>query len=741
MARRSRASFDIVARDRTKQGFDSASKRARQSSEKIATAFRAATSALAVFGAARTVRGVIRSTAEISEMADVADISSERIQELTKAFSDMAGVSESISRGGLRRFNRRLDLAREGTGAAVDTLDRLNINLNQGTEPALNAVIRRLQEMSKTQSITGEASQLFGEDAGPKMAAAIRQGEDALRAQIRQLREHGRILNDETVEGAREANDRLNALSDRLSTQFARRIAENADAIESLATGLTNVADVVLDASEGITTFGRALGFMAGRIVAGPIPTLSDMKDRLSDLKDERRDLKEQFEGNEDMEIFQSRMQEINREIRSLQGRIGLTENRFSSAGVAANDAGDSVRTLADEFSILSNAIPEFAQPTQDIGTLTQEIERLNGAVDSRVTELLSEGVEDIRDAANPGRAELRQFRDQVELLNRAVEDGILSGDESQSLKNSLVADLSDAATGVRTLQGEMQALEEAANSTGRGRGELSRVRDSLQPDSERIKQQFQRRREIVRSNLSKESAERRELLQQINQQEAEQLSQNEKRLQRIQLSERQETLRGVEGVFGNLSQLMESAGKEQTTIAKRMAQAQAIANAATAITNALAVPPPPVGFALAGTMAATTAAQIARIEGAQFARGGPVYGPGTSTSDSIPARLSNGENVLSANDVRNLGGQSAVEALKRDASRQRSLSSGGNAGAGGGISVTNVFNVEANDTGGSVEQQLAQLAPMIEQISRQSVLQAIEDGGPLARGVGRRAS
>jgi len=148
MARRSRASFDIVARDRTKRGFDSATNRARQSSEKIATAFRAATSALAVFGAARTVRGVIRSTAEISEMADVADISSERIQELTKAFSDMAGVSESISRGGLRRFNRRLDLAREGTGAAVDTLDKLNINLNQGTEPALNAVIRRLQQRS-----------------------------------------------------------------------------------------------------------------------------------------------------------------------------------------------------------------------------------------------------------------------------------------------------------------------------------------------------------------------------------------------------------------------------------------------------------------------------------------------------------------------------------------------------------------------------------------------------------------
>ena len=55
-------------------------------------------------------------------------------------------------------------------------------------------------------------------------------------------------------------------------------------------------------------------------------------------------------------------------------------------------------------------------------------------------------------------------------------------------------------------------------------------------------------------------------------------------------------------------------------------------------------------------------------------ATGGPIHGPGTGTSDSIPAvgpggaayRLSNGEHVLTAKDVQRMGGQSNVYAFRR---------------------------------------------------------------------------
>lgn len=46
-------------------------------------------------------------------------------------------------------------------------------------------------------------------------------------------------------------------------------------------------------------------------------------------------------------------------------------------------------------------------------------------------------------------------------------------------------------------------------------------------------------------------------------------------------------------------------------------------------------------------------------------ATGGPIFGPGTATSDSIPALLSNGEHVLTAAEVRAAGGHRAIYALR----------------------------------------------------------------------------
>jgi TP901 family phage tail tape measure protein len=56
-------------------------------------------------------------------------------------------------------------------------------------------------------------------------------------------------------------------------------------------------------------------------------------------------------------------------------------------------------------------------------------------------------------------------------------------------------------------------------------------------------------------------------------------------------------------------------------------------------------------------------------------ARGGPIDGPGTATSDSIPAWLSKGEHVWSAREVQGAGGHEAVEGMRR---RARGYAAGG---------------------------------------------------------------
>ncbi|ROS52923.1 phage tail tape measure protein [Frigoribacterium sp. PhB24] len=54
-------------------------------------------------------------------------------------------------------------------------------------------------------------------------------------------------------------------------------------------------------------------------------------------------------------------------------------------------------------------------------------------------------------------------------------------------------------------------------------------------------------------------------------------------------------------------------------------------------------------------------------VGGVPFAEGGPVRGPGTGTSDSIRAWLSNGEHVWTAREVAAAGGHGSVMALRRE--------------------------------------------------------------------------
>ena len=61
------------------------------------------------------------------------------------------------------------------------------------------------------------------------------------------------------------------------------------------------------------------------------------------------------------------------------------------------------------------------------------------------------------------------------------------------------------------------------------------------------------------------------------------------------------------------------------------------------------------------------TVFQSVRTTGSATARamGGPVFGPGTGTSDSIPALLSNGEHVITAKEVAQAGGQDAIYRMR----------------------------------------------------------------------------
>ncbi len=122
------------------------------------------------------------------------------------------------------------------------------------------------------------------------------------------------------------------------------------------------------------------------------------------------------------------------------------------------------------------------------------------------------------------------------------------------------------------------------------------------------------------------------------------------------------------------------------------------------------------------------------------YATGGPVFGPGTETSDSIPARLSRNEHVWTAEEVRKAGGHGAMM-------RMRAMAKYGALPAfatGGGVGVS-VYQPSGSDIRSSVrkliESRVAANATRISQAVLEQVEGAAVSGYTPGRGVSQWSS
>lgn len=134
--------------------------------------------------------------------------------------------------------------------------------------------------------------------------------------------------------------------------------------------------------------------------------------------------------------------------------------------------------------------------------------------------------------------------------------------------------------------------------------------------------------------------------------------------LEKQQLAE--DTALAFSNVAGSIAGMLQTFGEENRELARlskviALAQIAIETGVATAkgISSAMSVPFPANLAAIATTIATIIGGMtsaISTVKGAKFATGGLVVGPGTATSDSIPARLSNGESVINAKSTAMFG-------------------------------------------------------------------------------------
>lgn len=160
-----------------------------------------------------------------------------------------------------------------------------------------------------------------------------------------------------------------------------------------------------------------------------------------------------------------------------------------------------------------------------------------------------------------------------------------------------------------------------------------------------------------IRANARQEDGESAEAYAKRLQDIDAQVTAAKQRYNQAQINAEKVKWNTISSLTNSAAQLVRNFGAESkamTALAKTLALATVAINTGKAISEAIAANAgKPWGFATIATVIAqilsamTSATSI--INSAKFATGGLVSGPGTGTSDSIPAMLSNGESVMTA--------------------------------------------------------------------------------------------
>ena len=779
-----RLTLDLVARvGGFEQGMDRAERRTRRASQQMSRDLEVARravggliGAMSVGAVARFAQSQLQAADAINTAAQVANISTDSIQELRYAFGQLANVADREVDAALRRFNRRLGLARQEAGPAKAAFEEMfgSANRFRDTEQALDAVISSLAAMEDQSERAARASAFFGDDAGPALAAALGQGEAAVEAMRKELREMGGVLDAEVIEKASEATNELARTGRELRARLiplvsvaaegALFLADNMDAIATVAGVLGGVLATRLTASLITTSAQMAIGAvqnaayqaslarMAGQARATGV-ALAGLRGAMAVLggpagiavaaagalgvwamsalqgRDDTESLREEVDRLT-MSMDELQAKQLDKSLERANSQLEEQQRILERQRKQLENLEGAWRPDPSVLLIAEEAIKEtegkIEEITEFVDRLQQQRDRLAQPIDTPGVDTSGGGGAE-NEALEEYLGKLREQQAQLE-INTALEQArydIASGalgeldDTQKALVESLAEELDLKRELIEADQERARELEQLREQIEQS-AEASRLADM--DAIERERERYRLQMENLQSLLGEQDEwyELRELAEEEHQRrmaaiqdEAEE-EQRRKREAAINaaMTHAQQSLQITTNALQQAGQEGSRAYQLLFAIQQAAAIPSMIMATESAATKALDALPGFAGIALSGAVRAMGYSSIGIVAGqsiasaAGYADGGAVSGPGGPRDDKILAWLSNGEHVLTAEDVRNLGGHSAVERIREQAKSAPAFASGGPVGLPGPSVGAGKIRVIVNNNGEPVEAQ-----------------------------------
>lgn len=466
---------------RMQTGFSQARERAQAFAM---TATRAATAVgIASAAISAAARPALDYADKLDKMAVSTGVSVERLQSFRFA-ADQTGAGADFVSQGLERLNRRLgEFVTTGAGPAKAALEQLGIEQEIATgkieagEPALDAILERLDSVEGNAEKAAIAAKLFGDEAGPRMVRLLSAGRDGVAALERQFTDLGVTIDTKTVTALVGIRDEITALGTKFRGEFMVFMAEGIVAVTDFAKAIG-----LINQQFGLAGEARIAGIDAEiarteRLIArfekvgeytSAIPGIGKIDEfavrnhraRIVDLQAERAALERQVAAGGD------------------PGEIAITPTAYTP------DPGGS--TIADTEQ-------ERARLLDDLATSERSIER-NKAIYQQFIGLLKEPLPELSEI---------DLKISADRAAQEIEEAFLSAPEGlQDLAMDAVKSrqLKDAA--VDKVKALSQALDEqdrdAARAIEERRQQERREQEKEQRETERANQE--RARDAVRA-------------------------------------------------------------------------------------------------------------------------------------------------------------------------------------------------------------------------------------------------
>lgn len=324
---------------------------------------------------------------------------------------------------------------------------------------------------------------------------------------------------------------------------------------------------------------------------------------------------------------------QYNRQIEDLRTRLKTETDLTVKARQAINDQ---IKALEQ-------------QKAAELQKLSEE--ELQKEIDNR-TKLISLQLE----AVKKGSEQEYQLRMQQLLSQRDAE---LADKELTEQMKLAIVDKYDKQMDDLILQREQEISEKQQEAVRlRMENEIMQLQQSGASELEILQEQASQKLELLNSIQQQEGESEQEFLNRKLQANQEYID-AKKAIADKEVEIEQVKFQAIETITSGLSSAFETLGENNKTFAilsKTLALAEIAINTGKALADGIAQAqsvPFPANLAAIATTVATILSNIAvatkTVKSAKFATGGLVTGPGTGTSDSIPAQLSNGESVMTA--------------------------------------------------------------------------------------------